>query len=112
MEQDEPGAAVEELSSAAAVSLASLVGIGCQSGDVVMGLSAVRRAAALAFVFADAEIAAGTLAELARLQRSGTRVCQVSPLRQMTSTAGRDDVSVMGVKAGSLADGMRARLDG
>ena len=111
MQPDEPGTEVEELSSAAAASLASLVGIGCQSGDVVMGLSAVRRTSALAFVFADAGIAAGTLAQMGWLRHTGTRVFVVSPLQQMTAVAGRGDVSVMGVKQGALADGMRARLE-
>ena len=49
---------IEELSSSAAATVASLIGIGCQSGDVVMGLSGVRREGGeLAFVFADAEVA-------------------------------------------------------
>ena len=85
---------VEELSSAAAARLASLVGIGCQSGDVVMGLSAVRRAGnGLAFVFADAGLAPGTMAEVSRLHQRGTRVWRVSPLSQMTASAGRSDRS-------------------
>ncbi len=103
---------IEELSSTAAASLASLVGIGCQSGDVAMGLSAVRRAGnGLAFIFADAGIAPGTMAEVSRLHQRGTRVFRVSPLSQMTVSAGRSDVSIMGVKSGSLADGIRAKLE-
>jgi len=103
---------IEELSSAAAKAIASLIGIGCQSGDVVMGLSSVRRESAqLAFVFADAGIATGTLDEVARLRLSGTRVGRVSPLSLMTASAGRSDVSVVGVRAGSLADGIRAKLE-
>ena len=102
----------EELDGDVASSQASLVGIGCQSGDTVMGLSAVRRTRELAFVFADAEVAEGTMAELARLQRTGTRVYRVSPLSEMTQTAGREDVSVLGVKRGSLADGMGEKLKG
>ena len=109
----EPGgekAAPEELDGDAAASLASLVGIGCQSGDTVMGLSAVRRTRELAFVFADAGVADGTMAQLARLQRMGTRVYRVSPLSEMTQKAGRGDVSVLGVKRGSLADGIGKKL--
>ena len=101
-----------ELDGEAAASLASLVGIGCQSGDTVMGLSAVRRARELAFVFADSAMAEGTLAELSRLRSSGTRVYRVTPLRQMTAAAGREDVLVLGIKPGSLADGISGRLAG
>jgi L-alanine-DL-glutamate epimerase-like enolase superfamily enzyme len=110
-QQDHNEGGVEELSSSAAAGLASLVGIGCQSGDVVMGLSALRRVNGLAFVFADTDIAPGTMAEVSRQQKSGTRVFRVSPLSQMTASAGRTDVSIMGVKSGSLADGIRARLE-
>lgn len=111
MEHDDNNSTqVEELSSATAMALASLIGIGCQSGDVVMGLSSVRRVRGLAFVFVDAGIAPGTLAEMERLQRAGTRVYRVAPLSQMTGSAGRYDVFIMGVKSGSLADGVRARI--
>ena len=102
--------AVVDLAEEIAQSLASLVGIGCQSGDVVMGLSAVRRVGSLAMVFADASLAEGTLSELSRLARHGTRVFRVSPLSLMTAVAGREEVSVMGVKEGSLAAGMSKKL--
>ena len=102
--------AVVDLSEEIAQSLASLVGIGCQSGDVVMGLSAVRRVGSLAIVFADASLAEGTLSELSRLTRHGTRVFRVSPLSLMTTVAGRGEVSVMGVKEGSMAAGMNKKL--
>ena len=98
------------LEVATAQSLTSLVGIGCQSGDVVMGLSAVRRVGSLALIFADASLAEGTLKELSRLAHHGTRVFRVSPLSTMTAVAGRQDVMVMGVKEGSLAEGMAKKL--
>ena len=103
-------AEVEELGAAIAASLASLVGIGCQSRDTVLGLSAVRRTKELAFVFFDSSLAEGTQSELARLSRFGTRVYRVSPLSQVTNKAGRDDVSVVGVKKGSLADGIGDKI--
>ena len=101
---------VIELDREAASALASLVGIGCQSGDTVMGLSAVRRARRLAFVFADSALAEGTLAELSQLRGSGTRVYRVTPLRLMTAAAGREDVLVVGIKPGSLADGIADKV--
>ena len=101
---------VSELDSEAASALASLVGIGCQSGDTVMGLSAVRRARELAFVFADAALAQGTLGELSRLRSSGTRVYRVTPLRLLTAAAGREDVLVVGITPGSLADGIAKKM--
>ena len=101
---------VSELDSEAASALASLVGIGCQSGDTVMGLSAVRRARELAFVFADEALAQGTLGELSRLRSSGTRVYRVTPLRLLTAAAGREDVLVVGIKPGSLADGIAKKM--
>ena len=104
-------AMVEDLAAETAQSLAPLVGIGCQSGDVVMGLSAVRRARSMVLVFADVNLAEGTLNELGRLARHGTRVFRVSPLSQMTAVAGRGDVSVMGVKGGPLAAGMVKKLE-
>ena len=102
--------AIAELDADTASALAPLIGIGCQSGDTVMGLSAVRRTARLAFVFVDAGVAAGTVAELARLQRSGTRLLHVTRLDLLTSAAGRDDLSVVGVKSGPLADGINGRI--
>ncbi len=99
-----------ELDGEAASALAPLVGIGCQSGDTVMGLSAVRRARRLAFVFADSALAEGTLGELGRLRASGTRVYRVTPLRLMTAVAGREDVLVLGITPGSLADGIASKV--
>ena len=90
--------------------LSSLVGIGCQSGDTVMGLSAVRRVPALAFLFMSSSLSSGTSQELSRRGKSGTRVFQVSNLAVLTTAAGRNDVSVVGIKPGSLADGIVARL--
>ena len=101
---------VSELADEVASALASLVGIGCQSGATVMGLSAVRRARELAFVFADSAIAEGTLRELSRLQGSGTRVYRVTPLRLLTAAAGREEVLVVGIKPGSLAAGIARKM--
>ena len=101
---------VTELEGEAASGLASLVGIGCQSGDTVMGLSAVRRARELAFVFADSAVAEGTLGELYRLRRTGTRVYRASPLSLITARSGREDVLVVGIKPGSLADGIAKKM--
>ncbi len=89
--------------------VAPLIGIGCQSGDTVMGLSAVRRVAAFAFVFVATDLAAGTLRELER-RHSGSQLFRVADMSKLTTVAGRTDVSVLGVKPGSLADGIAARL--
>ena len=99
-----------ELDIDKARALASLVGIGCQSGDVVMGLSAVRRLKSPALLFVAASLASGTVTELSRVGVAG-RLYRVPVLKVMTATAGRSDVMVMAVKAGSLAEGMIARLE-
>ena len=63
--------AAEFLDQAAAAAISSLIGIGCQSGDTVMGLSAVRRVRKLAYLFASPDLAAGTWKELGRRRRVG-----------------------------------------
>lgn len=90
-------------------SIAPLIGIGCQSGDTAMGLSAVRRGATFAFVFVATELAVGTLRELER-RHSGSRLFRVADMPSLTEAAGRVDVSVLGVKPGSLAEGIAAKL--
>ena len=89
--------------------IAPLIGIGCQSGDTVMGLSAVRRVATFAFVFVATDLAAGTVRELER-RHSGSRLFRVADMASLTAAAGRADVSVLGVKPGSLAEGIAAKL--
>ena len=89
--------------------IAPLIGIGCQSGVIVMGLSAVRRVAAFAFVFVAQDLAPGTLRELQR-RHSGSRLFRVADMSKLTGAAGRADVSVFGVKPGPLADGIAAKL--
>jgi len=101
---------VPELSPEQVRRLASLVAIGRRSGDTVTGLSAVRRAGALAYVFADASLAAGTLAEMGRLASRGAQVWRVACLADMTREFGREDLLVIGVRRGSLADGVARRL--
>ena len=105
-----PGGETEFLDQAAAAAVSSLIGIGCKSGDTVMGLSAVRRARKLAYLFASPDLAAGTWKELGRRRRAGTRLFRVADLSRLTAAAGRGDLSVVGVKPGGLAAGIAARL--
>ena len=101
---------IPELDSQLAAQLASLVAIGCKSGDTVVGLSAVRRTRGLAYVLVDAGLAEGTVRELARLQKWGTRLFRVASLSDVTRAFGREEVRVIGVKRGSLAQGIAGRL--
>ncbi len=90
--------------------LSALLGIGCRSGATVVGLSAVRRARLLAFVFASSELAPRTLRELARLERGSTRVFQVQAMEVLTQRFGREDAQVVGVLRGDLARGLAKLL--
>jgi hypothetical protein len=101
---------LETLDIAQTAALASLLAIGCSSGDTVVGLSKVRRAEKLAYVFADAGLAARTLRELEDLQRRGARVFSVADFAALTGAFGREDASVVGVKPGDLAKGLGKRL--
>ncbi len=91
--------------------LSALLGIGCRSGTTVVGLSAVRRAKGLAFVFASSALAQRTLRELARLERGGTRVFQVQTMELLTQGFGRTDAHVIGVLRGDLARGLAEHLE-
>ena len=99
------------LDEARARSLSPLLGIGCRSGDTIVGLSAVRRAAKLAFVFASGELAPRTLRELTGLAGGGTRVYQVTKISALTRSFGREDAQVVGVVPGDLARGVNQRLE-
>ena len=101
-----------ELDAESAARLASLVAIGRQSGDTVVGLSGVRRTKGLAYVFADAGLAAGTWRELERLRRQGVRLFRLESLQVLTRSFGREDALVVGVKRGNLAQGIGGRLEG
>ena len=101
----------EFLDQAAAEAISNLIGIGCQSGDTVLGLSAVRRIRKLAYLFASADLAAGTWKELGRRRRAGTRLFRVADLPRLTAASGRVDLSVVGVKPGGLAAGIAERLE-
>ena len=106
-----PTGEAELLDRAAAAAISSLIGIGCQSGDTVMGLSAVRRVRKLAYLFASPDLAAGTWKELGRRRRAGTRLFRVADFPRLTAAAGRGDLSVVGVKPGGLAAGIAERLE-
>lgn len=90
--------------------IAPLVGIGGKSGDTVVGLSALRRSRPLAYVFAAPGLAEGTLRELAGWGREGARVYRVETWAELAGPIGREDALVIGVKAGSLAQGLERRL--
>ena len=109
-EKPAPSVEAELLDEAGAAAISRLIGIGCQSGDTVMGLSAVRRVRQLAYLFASADLAAGTWKELGRRRRTGTRLFRVADLSSLTAAAGRGDLLVVGVKPGGLASGIAARL--
>lgn len=98
------------LSHGALIRAAALAGIGRKSGDLVAGLSAVRRSRDLALIVVESGISNNTLDELVRYTRHGTRVYQVEALLPLTSMFGRCEVRVIGVKRGPLAAGMMARL--
>lgn len=103
-------AELEELTPEAAQAVARLMGVGAQSGAVVIGLSGVRRTRGLALVFVDASVSANTQRELSRLQAQGARVFRCADLTDLTRSIGREDASVAGVKAGTLAQGMQKIL--
>jgi hypothetical protein len=106
----DPTAGVVELAPAALIRAASLAGMGRKSGDLVVGLSAIRRTRELALVLVETGIASRTLMELAALQHRGAQVFRVQALAPLTRVFGRDDVHVIAVKRGHLADGMLAKL--
>jgi hypothetical protein len=103
---------MERLGEQAVAGLASLVAIGRQSGDTVVGLSAVRRTEGLAWVFADERLAERTLRELAGREREGARLVAVGNMEVLTRKFGRQGARVVGVKQGSLARGIAGRLQG
>ena len=103
---------MEEVGSQVVARASTLIGLGARSGAVVVGLSAVRRTGDLALVFLAASVSANTQKELSRLQRDGVRVVRCPSLEPLTSAMGRQDASVVGVRTGSMAAGIFARLDG
>lgn len=101
-----------QLGRAAARAIAPLVGIGGKSGDTVVGLSALRRSRPVAYVFAAPGLSAGTLRELAGWRGEGTRVYRVETWSDLAGPTGREDALVIGVKPGTLAEGLERRLQG
>lgn len=97
------------MSPEAAARAAPLMGVGAQSGAVVTGLSGVRRARDLALVFVAATVSDNTRRELARRD---CRLLLCPSLEPLTAPLGRGDVSVLGVRRGTLADGIERRLAG
>ena len=101
---------MDELAAQQATAIAPLLGIGCRSGDTVVGLSGVRRVENLAYIFADKNLAERTLRELQEQKNKGVRVFGVEDFSLLTRVFGREDARVAGVKAGSLAAGIEKRL--
>jgi hypothetical protein len=101
---------MEDLAADAAEGVSRLMGVGAQSGAVVVGLSSVRRTKGLALVFLDASVSDNTQREMARLERQGARVFRCAALTELTRTMGREDASVVAVKSGPLAKGMTKLL--
>ena len=102
---------LEEVDSQVVARASNLIGLGARSGAVVVGLSAVRRTGDLALVFLAASVSANTQEELSRLQRAGVRVVRCPSLEPLTAAMGRQDASVVGVRTGSMAAGIIARLE-
>ena len=103
-------AEIRRLDADAAVRLAPLVAIGCRSGATVVGLSAVRRTKKLAYVLLDDEAAPGTQRELAQLGRWGTQLLHLPSVAVVAQSFGRADVKIIGIKRGTLAQGIAAKL--
>ena len=101
---------MDELAAQQATAIAPLLGIGCRSGDTVVGLSGVRRVENLAYIFADKNLAERTLRELQEQKNKGVRVFGVEDFSLLTRVFGREDARVVSVKAGSLAAGIEKRL--
>ena len=101
---------MDELAAQQATAIAPLLGIGCRSGDTVVGLSCVRRVENLAYIFADKNLAERTLRELQEQKNKGVRVFGVEDFSLLTRVFWREDARVVGVKAGSLAAGIEKRL--
>ncbi len=101
---------MDQLASQQATAIAPLLGIGCRSGDTVVGLSGVRRTEKLAYIFADMSLAERTLRELEEEEKKGVCVFGLEDFALLTRTFGREDARVVGVKIGSLADGIEKRL--
>lgn len=99
-----------ELDAPALERAAPLAGIGRKSGDLVVGLSAVRRTQDLALIVLESSLSRHTFTELARRRRAGVLVFQVDSLSPLTAAIGRQDARVVGVKRGPLAEGVIARL--
>ena len=107
------GEVVVDLSDADAAAIASLAAIGTQSGATVVGLSAVRRCSGLAYIFVDADLAPGTVAELTQRAKRSTGRCRVfrlNDLTTMTSRFGRIDALVIAIRHGDLASGIGVKL--
>ncbi|MGY8824675.1 MAG: hypothetical protein ACKVJG_12195 [Candidatus Latescibacterota bacterium] len=102
---------MDKLEEQQAVAIAPLLGIGCSSGDTVVGLSSLRRTEKLAYIFADAALAERTLRELEEWQKKGACVFGLEEFTLLTRAFGREDARVVGVKRGSLAKGIKKRLN-
>ena len=102
---------MQPLTAQQVCNVSSLVGIGCKSGDTVTGLSGVRRTRGLAVVFVAVSLSDNTRSELNRLQHRGTQVYSVDDMDEFTAVMGRL-VRVVGIKKGSLADGIAGKLSG
>ena len=98
------------MSAAQTVRVAPLLGVGCSSGDVILGLSAVRRVHRLAFILVSQTLSAGTVRQLMLLTRQGTQVYIVQEIEVVRQRVGRPDIAVIGIKPGALAQGVAKQL--
>jgi hypothetical protein len=99
-----------DLEAESVIRASRLMGVGAQSGAVVVGLSGVRRTRGLALVFVAASVSENTQREMGRLENQGARIFRCEDLADLTRTMGREDAKVVGVKSGPLAKGIEKVL--
>ena len=99
------------LSVSQTADIVSLLAIGCRSGDVVLGLSSVRRVAHLACIFVSRTLSAGTVRQLLLLAHQGTVIYELEDIELIRVRVGRPDIMVLGIKSGSLAAGVTKKLE-
>ncbi len=102
---------IKDLNIRKAEAIASLVAIGRRSGDTVVGLSTLRRTKNLTMILADESLALRTFNELEVLTKDGSGVFRLTDILSLTSRFGREDIRVIGIVKGSLANGILKKLE-
>ncbi len=89
---------------------ASVAGLARRAGDLVVGLTAVRRTRGLALVLVAKEVSANTRRELAGLGRRGVEVRVLEDLDRLSVAVGCPGARILAVKRGPLAAEIARRL--